>query len=106
MDIKNKIVQNSQWREDDGLKQVLQFLSHEERRLLYLAGEKGALSWLIVLPIREFGFALHRRHFIDSICLHYGWDLKDVPLHCDCGSKFSVEHALSCLKGGFVNGRH
>ena len=57
-------------------------------------------------PIREFGFVLIRRHFIDSICLRYGWDLKDVPLHCDCGSKFSVEHALSCLKGGFLNGHH
>ena len=59
-----------------------------------------------MLPIREFGFPLHRRHFIDSICLCYGWDLKDVPLHCDCDSKFTVEHALSCLKEEFVNGRH
>ena len=40
--MKNKIVQNRKQREDDDLKQLLQSLSHEERRLLYLAGEKGA----------------------------------------------------------------
>ena len=30
----------------------------------------------------------------------------DLPTRCSCGSKFSVEHALSCPKGGFPTIRH
>ena len=26
--------------------------------------------------------------------------------NCECGSKFTIEHALSCKKGGFVSLRH
>ena len=29
-----------------------------------------------------------------------------MPSTCTCGSKFSVEHALSCTKGGFPSIRH
>ena len=39
-------------------------LSEANQRRLQLAGEKGASSCLSVLPIREFGFALHKRHFV------------------------------------------
>ena len=81
-------------------------LSEADQRRLQLAGEKGASSWLSVLPIREFGFTLHKRHFVDALCLRYGWLPVDLPVHCVCGEKFSVEHALSCLKGGFVVGHH
>ena len=50
-----------------------------------------------MLLMKKFGFALSKRHLIDSLCLRYGWELKNIsPV-----SKFSVEHALSCLKGGF-----
>ena len=32
---------------------------------------------------------------------------QDIPATCDgCGKKFSIEHALSCPKGGLVLGRH
>ena len=32
---------------------------------------------------------------------------QDIPTTCDgCGKKFSIEHALSCLKGGLVLARH
>ena len=29
-----------------------------------------------------------------------------MPTLCACGVKFTVEHSLSCLKGGFIHGRH
>ena len=32
--------------------------------------------------------------------------LKDLPQKCACEDAFSVEHALSCKKGGFVARRH
>ena len=32
---------------------------------------------------------------------------QDIPATCDeCGKKFSIEHALSCPKGGLVLERH
>ena len=32
---------------------------------------------------------------------------QDIPVTCDgCGKKFSIEHALSCPKGGLVIARH
>ena len=32
--------------------------------------------------------------------------LHKLPSHCVCGSSFSVEHALTCKKGGFISSRH
>jgi len=32
--------------------------------------------------------------------------LKHLPSTCACGKTFSIEHALSCPKGGFVHQRH
>ena len=32
--------------------------------------------------------------------------LSDVPSKCVCGEKYTVCHALSCKKGGFVAQRH
>ena len=32
---------------------------------------------------------------------------QDIPVTCDgCSKKFSIEHALSCPKGGLVLARH
>ena len=67
------------------------------QRSMSLAQKKGASSWLTSLPIQEFGFALHKGAFQDALALRYD---------CACGKKFSVEHALSCPKGGFPSIRH
>ena len=71
-----------------------------------LAKEKGASSWLTALPISEFGFTLHKSAFRDALCLRYGWQPTRLPEKCDCGRQFSIEHALSCPKGGFPSLRH
>ena len=71
-----------------------------------LAQEKGASSWLTALPVEEFGFALHKGTFRDALALWYGWSPYRAPIHCDCGDPFSMNHALSCPKGGFPSIRH
>ena len=39
--------------------------------------------------------------FQDALVLCYNWLPLRTPSNCACGVKFSVEHALSCSKGGF-----
>ena len=38
-----------------------------------LSQEKGASTWLSVLPLEEYGFALHKGAFRDALALRYGW---------------------------------
>ena len=70
------------------------------------ARDKGASSWLNALPLQDQGLALNKQEFRDSLRLRYNLALPDLPSHCTCGSVFSVNHALSCKKGGFVAQRH
>ena len=71
-----------------------------------LSQEKGASTWLSVLPLEEYGFALHKGAFRDALALRYGWSPANAPLNCACGTLFSVEHVLSCPKGGYPSIRH
>ena len=71
-----------------------------------LAQEKGASNWLTALPIEEHGFSLHKSAFRDALALRYGWLPLRSPSSCACGNDFSVEHMLSCSKGGFPSLRH
>ena len=70
------------------------------------AKDEGASSWLNTLPIREQQLDLNKGQFVDAVRLRYNQPLKNLPSHCPCGSKFNVEHALNCKKGGFVAQRH
>ena len=81
-------------------------LSDSLRHAVDLAQEKGASSWLSSLPLAEFGFSLHKGAFRDALALRYGWLPSSTPIHCACGTQFSVEHSLSCPKGGFPSIRH
>ena len=64
-----------------------------------------ASSWLSVLPLAEFVFALGRGFFRDPLSLRYGRPLKDLPAMCPCGEKYNVTNALNCKKGGFMTMR-
>ena len=64
---------------------------------------KGASSWLTALHLPEHGFALHKSAFLDALALCYGWLPLRAPLLCACDSLFSVDHVLSCPKGGFLH---
>ena len=67
--------------------------------------ETGA--WLSIIPTIVNGLSLSKEEFRDGMRMRYGIGLDDLPKVCDgCGAKFSVEHALSCKKGGLVVGRH
>jgi len=60
------------------------------------------MTWLLTsLPLKEFGFTLHKGAYRDAIALHYGWQPSYCPSSCACGSNVSVERTLSCPKGSF-----
>ena len=104
--IKNKIKLN---KNENNLKlynQLKDAMSTEKQRLLEVISEKGASSWLNVLPIKKYDFYLEKQAFRDAIWLRYGIQLKILTLHCVCGNKTTVEHALSCPRGGFTIIRH
>ena len=75
------------------------------KHVLALASEKGASTWLtsfhdnVRIPINE-------QQFWDALCMRYDLHLKDVPRYCHCGQPYSINHCLSCKKGGFVIIRH
>ena len=85
---------------------LLEHLPDNLQRSVKLASEKGSSTWLTVLPLSEHGFALHKGAFHDALALRYGWTPNRLPSKCVCGDSFSVEHALSCAKGGFPSIRH
>ena len=74
------------------------------------AGEEskmpGASSWLSALPLEEYGFALNKSEFRDSINLRYNKPLKGLPTTCPCGQRYDMNHAMNCKRGGFVTIRH
>ena len=81
-------------------------LGNPLKHALDLAQEKGASTWLTSLPLEEFGFALHKGAFRDALALRYGRQPTNTPTNCACGVHVTVEHSLSCPKGGFPSIRH
>jgi len=49
---------------------------------------------------------MDKQSFWDLINIRYGHQLTRLPNECVCGSKFDLDHSLSCKKGGFVTLRH
>ncbi len=49
---------------------------------------------------------MNKREFQDAIKLRYGWPIPDMPNHCGCGKKNSVDLSLDCKLGGYVHLRH
>ena len=74
--------------------------------LLEATLEAGSSNWLTTLPIKEHGFYLEKQAFWDTLYLRYNIQLRNLPSHCVCGKTFSIDHALSCPKGGFISLRH
>ena len=105
-DAKNEISRNRRRTEAEIASQLKSSLPSALQHSMTLAQEKGASSWLTALPISEFGFTLHKGAFRDALCLRYGWLPSRLPERFDCGRQFTVEHALSCPKGGFPSLRH
>ena len=71
----------------------------QEENLLHRATRNGA--WLSAVPHRVNGTELSREEFWYNLRLRYGMMPQDIPATCNgCSKKFSIEHALSCPKGG------
>ena len=81
-------------------------MSREQTRANDLAQLKGASAWLTTLPLKSEGYVLNKREFFDALALRYRWRLKYLPTRCVCGKPFSMDHAMQCLNGGYVNRRH
>ena len=90
----------------DKFEEVKNDLPHRTKRAVDLATEKGASSWLTVLPIKDMDLTLNKREFKDAIHLRYDWDMNDIPLVCVCGDVFNIDHAMICRRGGFIIQRH
>ena len=82
--------------------QISAQLNEKEKRLLLAACEKGASSWLSALPLKRLGYSLNKQEFRDALCLPYGWTIPNTPTHCGCGDRNSLDHILTCKRGGFV----
>ena len=82
---------------------IRESLSPSMQLAMDIAQEKGASSWLTALPPEE---SLYKSDFRDAMALRYGWVPPTVPFHCVCGQSFTVQHALSCPRGGFPLIRH
>ena len=85
---------------------VREMLSERMRRTIELASEKGASTWLTSLPLKVYGFRLNKQQLQDAICMRYDLRLADVPRTCACGDDYSINHCLTCKRGGYVIIRH
>ena len=103
---KNAIKTKKRERVGNILDDLRKNLRPEQVRLIEINQETGASSWLTAIPLTEKGYIFNKQSFWGLIRLRYGWSLKRFPETCECGSKFSTDHALSCKKGGFVTLRH
>ena len=79
--------------------------SKQTKKRLERIGRTG--KWLTIPPNKLDGTLLSKEEWRDNARLRYGWKPMDLCSHCDgCGAGFTVEHALSCKKGGLVCIRH
>ena len=64
------------------------------------------LANISTTPLKEEGYIVHKQCFFELIRILYGWKLDRLTSKCECGSTFSIDHTLSCKKGGFVSLTH
>ena len=83
------------------LNDLIPQLNNLQTRKSLRAKETG--SWLSAVPTFVNGLSLSKGEFRDGLRLRYGLKIDDLPKVCDgCNAKFTVNHALSCKKGGLV----
>ena len=90
----------------DRLKKIFADIQKEldpcKLHLYELSCEKGSSTWITALSIAEHGFDLHKRAFQDALCIRYRWQLNNLPSLCACRNNFTIEHAMTCRKGGYL----
>ena len=78
-------------------------MSDEQRQLKEINQQQGASTWLTTLPIKEEGYTINKNCFWDLLRIRHGWQLQRFPTTCECGARFTVDHALLCKIGGFIS---
>ncbi len=78
--------------------------SSGRRKMAKHLGQMGKTgAWLSVIPNRFDGTELSQDEFHDNLAIPYGLHSRELPECCNgCREPFTVEHGLSCKKGGFV----
>ena len=102
------ILKNEKRKKNNDILNEIKSTINDPKRLRTLEAtlENGASNWLTALPIKENAFYLEKQAFWDSLYLRYMIPHKYLPSRCACGKPFTIDHALSCAKGGFINIRH
>jgi len=91
--------------EKEAVVEMMATASKAEAKRLERIGQTG--SWMAIPPNKLDGTILSKEEWRDNARLRYGMRPIGLCSHCDgCGAGFTVEHALSCKKGGLVCVRH
>ena len=99
--LKQGIYCENHCRSEESVASLHPLLLIELQRARELTCLKEVSSWLTVLSLDEHGFSLHKGDFHDAVCLYYGWSLPHLTTECICGASFTVDHAFTCLHGGY-----
>ena len=103
---KAEIKSQKKVRDQEKLENLRVKLTVQQQKILEATTEKGASSWLNTLPLKSHNFYLNKQIFWDSLYLRFGIPIPHLPLTCVCGTKFDIQHALTCKHGGFIGIRH
>jgi hypothetical protein len=77
----------------------------ERQRMTEHAASSG--HWLSVTPSLDSHTTLSPTEFRDGLHLRYAKPPLDLPRFCDgCNVRFTLDHGLSCKKGGLILHRH
>ena len=57
---------------------ICKLLPEDQIKYLESATEKGASSWLAVLPLKNLGYSLNKQEFQDAVRFRYGWTIPDI----------------------------
>lgn len=104
--VKYQVARRREKAKLDVLERLRERMDRESRKANELAQTKGASNWLTALPLEKENFNLSKREFFDAIAVRYKWQMKNLPSTCPCSKSFTIDHALSCPKGGFIYKRH
>ena len=109
MNYRKKLIKQEKEKEHQRQFEIIQKdhrMTENQKKLLELSREKGAGAWLTAPPIQSLGYAFNKEDFRGSLCIRYGWRIKNMPLYCACAKKNDIDHSLSCKLGGYVIFRH
>jgi hypothetical protein len=90
---------------DHNLATIIATATSTDKRRIKRSATTGA--WLTTLPNTLNGSDLSADEFRDGVRLRLGLQPTALPPRCDgCDERFTIDHAMSCRKGGLILQRH